>query len=600
MVQNLCSTWGIRSARAAPPPAAGPPFRRSRIQNRAATPLTVPFLARLRRAAAHAASALRPLRRGAAAAACVAAALAPARAEGQFVLRNTWEGPYNYVVTGTTFRNQSNDTNACSLVAGNSTSAAVTGIPAGATVAAAYLYWAGSGSLDGSVVFNGATANAEASATDSYNNGGTLLNYFGAVKDVTSQVAGNGTYTVSGLAVTNTGSYCTSQAVMAAWSLVVIYRQTGAAPRRIQVRDGILAIRQATETIALSGFTGAATPSVRLSYVVHEGDPDQTGDNTYPERVRWNGTTLSANNNAFNSTVNGTANVYGLDIDTYTPTLAAGATTASLELSSGTDLVLAQTAVTSIAVAPRYGVTVTPDGLAQPVQRLPGTGYSQVFQVTNTGNIDDIYNLLLSGTGNPLFAVLDSLRAPGIVLTAEPDSARLPVAFGTTINVTLWYTVPAGPTADNTGYLRARSVAQAGTLDDGWAQVRRVSPRLTITKSVSPQNTLSPGTELTYTMQIANAGDFAARGVVVNDSVPPQVIFKLGSVGQTVPAGITATASYSNNAGATWTYVPVSGGCGAPAGYDACVRRVRWTLTGDLAAGAPASTSTFVFLARIK
>lgn len=539
-------------------------------------------------------------------AACVLAAVAlaavPARGQ-QISLARTWDGPFNYVVTGTTLRTQANGaagtTNACQVTTG-ATTATVSGIPATATVDAAYLYWAGSGAADGSVTFNGTGVTPERTAGDSYVNGNSTLNFFGAVREVTNLVTGNGTYTLTGLGVNNGGAYCTSQAVMGSWSLVVVYREPNAAPRRIQLRDGLVAVRQQTETFTLNGFTGAATPSVRLSYIVHEGDPDQVGDNNFPERVRWNGTTLTANNNAFNSTVNGTSNVHGLDIDTFTPTLAAGATTATLEISSGPDLVLAQTAVTSIAIAPTYGVTVTPDGLAQPVQRLPGTGYAQPFTVTNTGNSDDIYNLLLSGTGNPLFAVLDSLRGPGVVTTARPDSARLSVPSGQSIVVTLWYTVPVGPTADNTGYLRARSAARPATLDDGWAQVRRVSPRLTITKSVTPQNTLSPGTDLTYTMQVANAGEFAARGVVVSDSVPPQVVFKLGSVGQTLPAGITATPSYSNNAGTTWTYVPVSGGCGAPVGYDACVRRVRWSLTGDLPAPPATSQSTFTFIARIR
>jgi uncharacterized repeat protein (TIGR01451 family) len=577
----------------------------------------VHFLSRLRQAAAPLGLAattapLRSLRRtwGAAVACAVAAAgLAAVPAQGQQItLARTWEGPFNYVVTGTTLRTQANgatgSTNACQINSGTTT-ATVSGIPNGATVDAAYLYWAGSGASDPTVTFNGTSVTADRTAADPYVNGGTTLNFFGAAKDVTGMVSGNGPYTLSGLTVTsaNNSDHCESQAVMGSWSLVVVYREAGLAPRRIQLRDGLLAIRYGTETISLTGFTGAATPSVRLSYIVHEGDPDQDGETNYPERVRWNGTTLTGtanNGNAFNSTANGVSNVHGLDIDTFTPTLAAGATSATLEISSGPDLVLAQTAVTSIAIAPRYGVTVTPDGLAQPVQRLPGTGYALPFTIANTGNIDDTYNLILSGTGNPLFAVLDSVRGPGLVITARADSARLTVPSGQSIVVNLWYSVPVGTTADNTGYLRARSAAQPATLDDGWAQVRRVSPRLTIAKSVSPNNNLSPGTDLTYTMQIANAGNFAARGVVVNDSVPPQVIFKLGSVGQTLPAGITATASYSNNAGATWTYVPVSAGCGAPAGYDACVRRVRWTLTGDLPAPPAASQSTFTFVARVK
>jgi uncharacterized repeat protein (TIGR01451 family) len=135
--------------------------------------------------------------------------------------------------------------------------------------------------------------------------------------------------------------------------------------------------------------------------------------------------------------------------------------------------------------------------------------------------------------------------------------------------------------------------------DDATAGVQRVSPRLVLAKSVNPSTVQAPGTDLTYTLSFSNQGDFAATSVVVTDSVPTQVQLKLGSTSTTLPAGITAVTEYSLN-GTVWTYVPVSAGCGAPAGYDACVRRIRWRLNQALPAGAAASASTAVFLARIK
>lgn len=529
--------------------------------------------------------------------ALLASGMAAGDARAQFSLARQWEGPFDYVATATTLRTQSNSGNACAVA--SSTSATVAGIPVGATVDAAYLYWAGSGSPDATVTFAGSAVTADRTATDTYLNGNTVLAFFGAVRDVTGQVSGNGTYTLSGLSVTTGGAHCTSQAVMGGWGLVVVYRQPGAAPRRIQLRDGLFTLRYGTETISLTGFTGAASPSVRLTYLVHEGDPDQTGDWAYPERVYFNGTSLT-NNNAFNSTVLGTTNRHGVDMDSYAPALAAGATGATLQLASGSDLVLPQVAVTSIAVAPEYGVRVTPDGLASPVRRLPGTGYAQPFWVVNRANLDVTYDLLLAGSGTPFFAVLDSVRAPGLVTTARPDSARLTVAYGDSVPVTLWYSVAPGDTATNTGTLRARTVPQPATADEGWAQVRRVSPSLALAKSVSPQNTLAPGTELTYTLALSNEGEYDARGVTVTDAVPPQVTFKLGSVTQALPPGISAAASYSSDGGATWSYVPVSGGCGAPAGHDGCVQRIRWTLAGDLPPGADASAGTLTFATRIR
>jgi hypothetical protein len=48
-------------------------------------------------------------------------------------------------------------------------------------------------------------------------------------------------------------------------------------------------------------------------------------------------------------------------------------------------------------------------------------------------------------------------------------------------------------------------------------------------------------------------------------------------------SGLTlGTPVYSNNNGGTWTYTPVSGGGGAPAGYDSNVTNWRIPMTGTL------------------
>ena len=59
--------------------------------------------------------------------------------------------------------------------------------------------------------------------------------------------------------------------------------------------------------------------------------------------------------------------------------------------------------------------------------------------------------------------------------------------------------------------------------------------------------------------------------------------FKIGSMVSTPgSSGLVAAFSYSDDGGVTWTYTPVSGGGGAPAGYDRNVTNVRWVFTGDL------------------
>jgi hypothetical protein len=52
--------------------------------------------------------------------------------------------------------------------------------------------------------------------------------------------------------------------------------------------------------------------------------------------------------------------------------------------------------------------------------------------------------------------------------------------------------------------------------------------------------------------------------------------------------------------GTSWSYMPVSGGCGATAGFDRCVTRIRWTFQQPFSAVAPDNTATLEFVARIR
>ncbi|HYW05487.1 MAG TPA: hypothetical protein VE913_00950, partial [Longimicrobium sp.] len=341
----------------------------------------------------------------------------------------------------------------------------------------------------------------------------------------------------------------------------------------------------------------AATPSVKLTALIWEGDPDIAGG----ESMRFNGTTLSKGDNLFASSgAAGGALPHGLDLETFTPTIPAGATSATVDVITGTDLILLQTVTSSIAVANGYGVVVTPDGLGTPVQRLPGTGYTQAFGIRGTSNVSATYDLILSGTGTPFFIISQSYAGAGITATARADSFVVTLAAGDSTTLLATYGIAVGPNGINTGYVRARVRVAPATFDDGWAEVERVSPQLTLAKSVTAPAALGPAVEITYNIEFANAGKFAATQVQVVDEVPAQVAFKLNSFTQTLPGGLTATVEYSNDNGATWTYTPVAGGCGMPVAYDGCVQRIRWTLSGPLPAGTAASTGTLRFVARVR
>ena len=149
-------------------------------------------------------------------------------------------------------------------------------------------------------------------------------------------------------------------------------------------------------------------------------------------------------------------------------------------------------------------------------------------------------------------------------------------------------------------YVEARSISSSTVADSGWVFIEVAKPNLTTGKAVNPSGTQLPGTDLTYTVTITNDGNHDATGVVVVDSMAVELDFKVGSVVNNLPAGVTATVEYSNDAGSSWTYVPVSAGCGAPATYDSCLTHIRWTLDNDLSYVGPDNTGDIEFVARIQ
>lgn len=532
------------------------------------------------------------------AAACLlAASVQPAAA--QLSLKQTWEGPIGYVTAAATLRNASNAAGACQVDSRRDvTTLTVSGIPAGATIRNAFLYWAGSGAPDYVVTFNGTslTATAANSRTAVFDNpnGGTDFTYFGGKLDVTTRVAGNGTYSLTALEVDPGEPWCGSSAVVGGWALYVIYEHTSLPIRRVQLLDGLRAFRQATETVALAGSNRLEIAPSHVStftYLLYDGDPDLST----AENIIYNGVTLSNGTNPVNNPFN-SSTAFGVDLDTWNATdyTTAGASSANLNLSVGDDMVILQAIITSLDTK---GVIVTPDGSAV-IPKLQNGAYSQLFVAENTSIIAGTFDLFAGTTGVML---IDSIRGPGIASSpTRSDSARVNLAAGTPVNYTVWYRVPVGAPVTTQVGMAARWSAYptySGAADTGYVNVRRVQPQLTLGKTVSPTGVLSVGTDLTYTLAATNVGEWAATGVVVADTVPLQVQFKLASVSSTLPAGLTAAVTYYNAANTAMT--PTSAGCGAPAGYDGCVRRVQWSVAGPLQA-ATASSATFSFVARIK
>jgi hypothetical protein len=116
---------------------------------------------------------------------------------------------------------------------------------------------------------------------------------------------------------------------------------------------------------------------------------------------------------------------------------------------------------------------------------------------------------------------------------------------------------------------------------------------LNLVLTVSPAGMPSPGAVLTYTSTFTNASATIDYDPVINAAVPAQTVFAVGSATTSLGStGLTGAVTYSQDGGSTYAYTPVSGGGGAPAGYDATVTNVRWVLHGALAPGAAVNSGS--------
>lgn len=288
----------------------------------------------------------------------------PARADTPISLFQYFRGNYNFVGTVAVLRNN-NNSDACSLVAsGTNVSATLSGIPVGASIKSAQLYWAGSGTTpDYTVTINGTSVTAPPEpklATDppkrqyvarAYANDATYT-YFGGAADVTTIVAakGNGTYTFGGLTVDNGNPWCAVQGVVGGFALVVVYSHKDEPFRLVNMYEGFKDFQNTSMQIDLGDFK-VPNPlpdniTGRVGHITWEGDTTLSQNG---EDLLFNGVemvdTINPKGNQFNSASNANGNkyTYGADFDIYTlksPVIQPGQVTATSTYKSGQDLVI--------------------------------------------------------------------------------------------------------------------------------------------------------------------------------------------------------------------------------------------------------------------
>lgn len=477
-------------------------------------------------------------------------------------------GNINFVTTGGSLRTQPNPattggTQACQL-SGTSTQT-LSGIPVGRTVRAAYLYWGGSGvTPDSSVSLDGFTVTASRTFTRTFVNGGTNYQFFGGFADVTNRVVGkgNGSYSFGNLNVSAGDPWCAVQAVVAGWSLVVIYESPAERLRAINVYDGLDYFYGSQLTLNPDGFrVPAANIDGRVAVFTLEGDPgNSNANNGIDEALRFNGFLLDDGINVagsdpliqqFDGTINtqGVATSYGIDVDQYDVSnrLSPGQTSATTVYSAGADLVLLVAQIVSATSDPAVDLGITKTHSGNFVVGQTGTYTLTVSNAAgleredNTVTVTDVLPAgltFVSGTGTGWTCG----NVGQTVTCAHPPILNAGASFPP-ITLLVNVTAAAAATVNNTATVSSPSFdlnAANNSATDATTIVR--SNLSTSTKAVADLNggEADAGDTLRYTITLTESASVAASGVSLLDDVPDNTTFA-GFV--SIPPGATNTYS---------------------------------------------------------
>lgn len=502
--------------------------------------------------------------------------LAPAHAQSQTPVARSqrFSGNLNFVVTGGSLRTQPNTGDPCAV--GTTSSQALSGVPAGTAIVAAYLYWGGSATTSGgspvvdtTVTLNGAAVNAARTFTAVYDNAGTLLPFFGAVADVTSRVTGNGTYTFGGLTVNTGAPHCAVAAVTAGWGLVVIYSGPGERLRAINVFDGLQFFRGNSLTLTPDGFRiPAAGIDGRLAVITWEGDPGNSGPlNGITESLRFNGALLDdglvpAGSDPvvqqFDGTINaqGVVNSHGVDVDIYdiSALLSPGQQSATTVYSSGGDLVLLAAQIVSVTSEPRVDLRVTKTA-ATPF--VVGANASYTISVTNGSagaNEREDNGITVTDVLPPGLTFVSAAgagwtcAASGQTVTCNRPPGLDAGATTAPLTLTVAVAATAFPSVTNTATVSSASFDLDTTNNASSVTTAILRPDLSSsTKTVVDLNggEVDPGDVLRYTITLIETGGAATSGVAVRDDLPGNTT---GFALLTVPAGATNASTPTGGA----------------------------------------------------
>ena len=268
---------------------------------------------------------------------------------GQIItLHEQFNGRFDYTAIGNTLNiNENGAFFNCDILTG---SAAELSMSTNQNIIAAYLYWAGSGTGDFEVTLNNISIASDRTFGYSLDSN---RQFFAAFSDITTLVQnqGNGLYLLDNLEQIDTSqNYCSTGTNFAGWALVVIYEDLSLPLNQINIYDGLETVPDAI-TINLDNLNVLDVEGAKIGFIAWEGDVSLSVN----ESLRMNGYLLSnpplnPSTNAFNGTnsFTGVSGMHNMDIDVYDihNTISIGDTTATIELTSGQDLVMVNSIIT--------------------------------------------------------------------------------------------------------------------------------------------------------------------------------------------------------------------------------------------------------------
>ena len=543
----------------------------------------------------------RPLCRLAAAALLAAGVLGADASQAQvpMALFRSFEGRVGYAQAAGTFRTEANTGNACAV--GTTSAIAVAGIPAGATVEAAYVYWAGSGAADNSVTLDGAAVTASRTFADQIVFNGNTSIFFQGFADATAAVTAkrNASYTLGGLTTATGTPYTTFSNCVRAWSMTVIYRDAALVRRaRINVYDGLrisvsgVAGLASTTPITVDRFETPAANASTLGVVFWEGDP---GIGAPAEALSFapagGATTVLDDTDPLDSVfrlvggTNGSATQYGVDLDIYTVSgsLPTGTNAATLTLTSGGDLVLESQAVLAMQ---SLGSDLA---LALAVSNAtPGIGGTTTVTATLSNLGPDASELDRVAFTIPAGYTFVSATPPAGT-TYDAATATWTLSTGLAVGASLQFPLVLRATIDApvsvTGTATTSFRAEDNLANNTATVAIDARPVADLSVGVSASNpTPAIGSTVTFTVTASNAGPTDATSVALSTLLGGNLTFV---------SATTATGTISPTTGA-WALGSLASGASATATITAIVTGpVPGTLTSEVtASGQPDPDST--------